>query len=290
MEQRRLVILGVAVTALVAVAALASHGRPLAGSGAGRGPTAGFFDYFFTTTAIFAVIVVAVVVWALIAAWPQRGGKPRTRNHLVSYLLAFAGGAAIALLLLHSAQFAQRLRALGLNGNRPGKPGQAASPGTIPPGARSPRLRWDEVAVIAALLAGTAALLYAGRSRKRPGPPSWRRRSQEAVSVALDESLDDLRNDPDLRRAIVAAYARMETALGYAGIPRHPAEAPLEYMERALTSLDTSAAAAGRLTVLFEWAKFSQHEPEPERRDEAIDALVAVRDELRRPAEDAVAA
>ena len=44
-----------------------------------------------------------------------------------------------------------------------------------------------------------------------------------------------------------------------------------------------------RLTDLFEWAKFSQHEPEPAMRDEAIDALVAVRDELRRPAEAAVA-
>ena len=39
---------------------------------------------------------------------------------------------------------------------------------------------------------------------------------------------------------------------------------------------------------MFEWAKFSHHEPEPEMRDEAIDALVAVRDELRRPAEDVV--
>ena len=44
-----------------------------------------------------------------------------------------------------------------------------------------------------------------------------------------------------------------------------------------------------RLTVLFEWAKFSHHEPEPEMRDEAIDALVAVRDELRQPAEPVAA-
>jgi hypothetical protein len=44
-----------------------------------------------------------------------------------------------------------------------------------------------------------------------------------------------------------------------------------------------------RLTDLFEWAKFSHHEPEPHMRDEAIDALVALRDELRRPDEAAVA-
>jgi hypothetical protein len=82
----------------------------------------------------------------------------------------------------------------------------------------------------------------------------------------------------------------MEHALAGVGLPRDPAEAPFEYVARALESLDASAAAAERLTALFEWAKFSQHEPGPEMRDEAVDALVAVRDELRRPAAEAVPA
>jgi hypothetical protein len=105
----------------------------------------------------------------------------------------------------------------------------------------------------------------------------------------LDESLDDLRREPDLRRAIIAAYARMERALAAGGLPRRPSEAPFEYVERALRELDASAEAARRLTGLFEWAKFSQHEPEPTMRDEAIDALVAIRDELRAPAAAAAA-
>jgi len=290
MEPRRLLALGAAVTALVVVAAVASRGRPLAGSSAGAGPTAGFFDYVFTTTAILGVIVVAVVVWGLVGARPDRAWKPPTRSHLLSYFLAVAGGAAVAALLLHNSRFMQRFKALDQQANRQRNSAPAGQPGKIPSAARGAHLRWDEVAVVAALLAGAAVLAYAGRTR---GPsqrlPSWQRRRQEALSVALDESLDDLRSEPDLRRAIIAAYARMETALGYAGIARHPAEAPLEYMERALRSLDTSTAAARRLTVLFEWAKFSQHEPEPQMRDEAIDALVAVRDELRRP-DEAVAA
>jgi hypothetical protein len=82
----------------------------------------------------------------------------------------------------------------------------------------------------------------------------------------------------------------MERALESIGIGRHPSEAPFEYIGRALASLETSAEAAERLTTLFEWAKFSHHEPEPHMRDEAIDALIAVRDELRRPASDPVAA
>ena len=65
------------------------------------------------------------------------------------------------------------------------------------------------------------------------------------------------------------------------GVPRHVAEAPLEYLERVLLSLDTSADAVRSLTDLFEWARFSHHEPEPSMRDDAVDALIAVRDELR---------
>ncbi|HEY1365561.1 MAG TPA: DUF4129 domain-containing protein, partial [Gaiellaceae bacterium] len=99
--------------------------------------------------------------------------------------------------------------------------------------------------------------------------------------------LDDLRGDPDVRRVIIAAYARMEAALAARGLPRHRAEAPLEYLERALLHLDASAASVRRLTDLFEWAKFSHHEPEPGMKDEAIRALEALRDELRAAAAEA---
>jgi hypothetical protein len=54
-------------------------------------------------------------------------------------------------------------------------------------------------------------------------------------------------------------------------------------MERALLSLETSGDSAERLTDLFEWAKFSQHEPEAWMRDDAVAALIAVRDQLQAP-------
>ena len=101
------------------------------------------------------------------------------------------------------------------------------------------------------------------------------------VAGAIDESIDDLRADADLRRAIVAAYARMERALAESGVARSPAEAPQEYLERALPSVGAGAWAARRLTTLFERAKFSQHEPDARMRDDAIDALEGIRDELR---------
>ena len=102
------------------------------------------------------------------------------------------------------------------------------------------QFRWEELAIVLGLLLGLGVLVAATRGRL--GPEIDRRRAPEVLAAALDESLDDLRADPDLRRAIIAAYARMETALAAAGLPRHPAEAPLEYVERALLTLDTSAA------------------------------------------------
>jgi uncharacterized protein DUF4129 len=65
------------------------------------------------------------------------------------------------------------------------------------------------------------------------------------------------------------------------GLPREPSEAPIEYLERALPELRASGAALERLTNLFEWAKFSAHAVDASMRDEAVAALVEVRDELR---------
>jgi Domain of unknown function (DUF4129) len=281
---RRLVAAGGAVTALLVVAGIASHGRPLAGGG-GTGPSATFFDYFATTLFIVAAAILALVVWAL-AAQPK-GGAPHARSqwHIVSTLLTLAAAAVVGALILRHTDLANRLRA-ATSGNAGRQGGQHARPNGKE--VRDPRLRWDEIAIVLALAGGTVLVVLAGRRTLRPRP--WALRREETVSQALDESLDDLRADPDLRRAIVAAYARMERALAGAGLARRPAEAPFEYMERALTSLEASAEAARRLTALFECAKFSHHEPGPAMRDEAIDALVAVRDELRRPAETAVPA
>jgi len=76
----------------------------------------------------------------------------------------------------------------------------------------------------------------------------------------------------------------MERALAAAGLPRLPSEAPLEYLERALLELHASGPAVRQLTDLFEWARFSDHEPDRTMRDDAVDALEAIRDELRAPA------
>ena len=286
MRKPRLLALGLGVAVLLALTAVATSGRPLAKSKA-TGPSASFFDYVYTTIVIVAVAMVVIVAYALSLQRPGPFKPQRRRWYLLSTLLGIALAAVTAVLFLHSG-LGKRLQHLN---QQPGTRSQDHA-GKRPPEAaknlRNAHVRWDEIAVVVVLIGGVGALLLATRGAKRM-PRPWLLRSQDAVSLALDESLDDLRNEPDLRRAIIAAYARMERALASGGVPRRPSEAPLEYLERALGELDTSAEGVRRLTDLFEWAKFSQHDPEPEMRDEAIEALVAVRDELRSPAEAAAA-
>ncbi|HEU5214221.1 MAG TPA: DUF4129 domain-containing protein [Gaiellaceae bacterium] len=270
------------VTALLAVVALAAHGRPL-GSGSGRsnGLPQAFWDYAFTTLLIgeFSLALIAVVALFFF----RRGGEER-KPYSSRTARALAILLAVAALLTFFGRHVDLFHLL--HPNTPTTATATTPPATTganakqhrPAPSRQVHFRWPELVAFLAVLLGLGAFAYATRRRLAPPIP---RRAPEVLAAALDESLDDLRNDPDLRRAIIAAYARMERALAAAGIPRHPAEAPLEYVERALLALDTSAAAVRRLTELFLWARFSQHEPEPSMRDEAVEALVAVRDELR---------
>jgi hypothetical protein len=279
MSRRLLLPFGLAVTGLLVLAAVATRGRPLeGGSSHGAGPTAGFFDYAFTTIVIAIAVGLIVTVIGVVTFKPVVHDRPSSGRRYFMSMLALAGALAIVWLLAH-ARFQRALQQLTLN---PSGRGQAAHhPRKPPPGTRGAQIRWDEVAIVLTLLAAGGLVVALRRRGSMPALPHFG--AQESVSLALDESLDDLRTEPDLRKAIIAAYARMERALASAGLPRRAAEAPVEYLERALLELDASTDAVRRLTELFEWAKFSHHEPEPSMRDEAIAALVAVRDELRAP-------
>jgi hypothetical protein len=101
------------------------------------------------------------------------------------------------------------------------------------------------------------------------------------LSDVLDDTLDDVRRERDPRRAIILAYARMETALERSGVPRHEADAPLEYVARVLLELDVTAAPVRALADLFERARFSHHPADEAMKLRAIEALQTIRAELR---------
>ena len=88
----------------------------------------------------------------------------------------------------------------------------------------------------------------------------------------------------DPRAAVLAAYARMETALASVGLARRPSDAPREYLARLEAGLGGGRAPATRLTELFERARFSPHPVGEDLREEAIGALETLRTQLEAPA------
>ena len=141
---------------------------------------------------------------------------------------------------------------------------------------------WAPVLITLVLvLLAVGAWWFAGRARRQArGELGEDDLLAAELAAAVDESLDDLRAEPDPRRAVIAAYARLERVLAAHRLPRRASEAPLEYLGRMLAELSVSPLAARRLTDLFERAKFSQHAVGPEMKEEAISALETVRDDL----------
>jgi hypothetical protein len=155
-------------------------------------------------------------------------------------------------------------------------------------GSSSGASEGDIAALVAAVVAGVTLLgaLVALVGAKVRAERRWRRSAAaaaegEVMMEAVEESLDDLRREPDVRRAIIASYARMERALERAGSARRPAEAPFEYLVRVLERMTVTGSAARALTELFERAKFAV-EPMGEReKEQAIGALELLRAEVK---------
>ena len=92
------------------------------------------------------------------------------------------------------------------------------------------------------------------RSPSRRGSASRRSASDDAafaeqLADVLDETLDDLRAEPDPRRAVIAAYARLERSFAAAGLPRRAEETAVEYVPRALDGLEVDPGPFGRSPV-----------------------------------------
>jgi hypothetical protein len=141
---------------------------------------------------------------------------------------------------------------------------------------------WAPAIIILSIAAVASIFVAYLLFRDPPRRPPTRAEIADRLSALLDDSLDDLRGELDPRKAVIATYARMERTLAGFGFPRNAAEAPREYLSRVLRDLlEASADAVSKLTALFERAKFSPHEIDPGMKNDAIDALVEMRDELR---------
>jgi hypothetical protein len=159
------------------------------------------------------------------------------------------------------------------------EPTQAEEDRTVPAVPGSASATWALLGVLGAFGALAAVVLLGPRLRR--SLLDARAGRHGTVAALVDESIDDLRSESDPRRAVIAAYARMERGLGKAGLARKPFEAPLEYLRRVLLDSQAGAQPVGRLTELFERAKFSRHDVGADAKDEAIECLLAIRGDLR---------
>jgi len=130
---------------------------------------------------------------------------------------------------------------------------------------------------------GAAAAAIAVAARRRAPVVDEREPLPELLADVVDvvdDSIRDIESEPDARRAIIRAYARMERALARGGVPRRPSETPFEYLESALRRLMVPADPARSLTELFEVAKFSDRPIDASMKRRAIDCLLDVRSAL----------
>ena len=270
------------VVAALALVAVAARGETPIGRAGTRRPADVLLD---TVLSLFVVLMLAGVglfVYLIFLrkdalAHYKATGK-RQRSTIRSLLILGAFLVAVFLVVRLRAENGTVIRIPNVQPPPEGAGGLGDEAGK---GRYQPEFAWIPVLIVAALaLGGVAAAWWSAKARRRAlGARDLT--LAEALSDVIDESLDDLRAEGDPRRAVIRAYARLERALAAHGLPRRPAEAPLEYLARILEELSVSPVAVRRLTLLFERAKFSQHEVEPEMKDLAIAALQQVQEELR---------
>ncbi len=132
-------------------------------------------------------------------------------------------------------------------------------------------------AALIVLLCATAAGVVLRDRASRRSTVSAR---DGTLETEIDEAIADLVSGSSARRAVIGAYVRMERALAGRALAHRASEAPREYLARTRAALGAAGESAGRLTELFEEARFSPHEIGEPMRQEAIDALAALRAEL----------
>jgi hypothetical protein len=283
------VVLSLALLGLIALVAVASSGeRPFAGGDdRARDPGTAFWDYLFSLSLAVGVIGFALLFWALVTG---RGGKlPERKKQTKLAAALFLAGVVIGLALASRFADLSRLRGSEGRGMTPAPAATATDGGQRQVQPHPPEFQWVPVLLLAGAALTTAAVLSARRrARRRPFEPTTDADLVDELAALLDDTLDDLRAEPDPRRAVIAAYARMERALAAYGFARRVFEAPLEYLDRISSPLHERLPPARRLvfelTHLYERAKFSSHEIDAAMKHDAITRLEFLRDELREAA------
>jgi hypothetical protein len=278
----RVLVPALVVLGLVAVVAIASTSSSTRGRNEVRPPSEALVDFFFSFMIVLLFVSVGLVIYALTQrkAIAEEMAKGRHRR------LSFIGFAVLMFTLTFvaylrlrdwkSTEFVDEL------GEQPFPRGNPPPTETRDPGSTyEPDFTWMPVLIVAAVVASLLSAYYVAERRERRRTIADEGVVAEALALVLDDALDDLRAEKDPRRAVIAAYARLEGVLAAHRLGRKESEAPQQYLNRILPRLELERGSVRRLTELFMWAKFSDHEVDARMKDDAIEALTTVRDELR---------
>ena len=247
-------------------------------------PTPGYVSW---SMSVFLIVFVVLIPFAAYVQVTQHRIEQRRQRSFQARVLRSLGILFLAMLLGAAIAWMARtghlptLTSLGFGGGSGGAGAHAKDGKTAP---YSPTFQWPVLwATLGVLVVGGAALWWWWR-RRRAALGVLEAAEQtvvEDVAVSIGEAIDDLEAEPDARRAVVAAYARMEAAFARNGLDRRPSETPVEYLRRILLELTSRGDAVQRLTVLFEQAKFSTHVIDVTMKRDAIQSLQVIRDDLQ---------
>jgi uncharacterized membrane protein len=276
----RVAVVLIGLLLLLAVVALASHtgfGHTNTGT-----TTPAYVNWAMSVFLVVFVLMIPVAAWAY--SMQIRAYKTTQRRTMQSRIVRSLAVLALILGLLGLRVYLHHHHALPAfhpfweHMQRPpahGRHGAGSQP-------YNPTFQWPVLWVTIAVFA-VVATWYAWQRAHREPPvlhplaPSL----AEDVAVSIDDALEDLEAEPDARRAVIAAYARMERAFARSGLRREPSETPTEYLRRILLELTTRVDAVRRLTTLFEQARFSDHTIDAAMKRDAIESLRAIRDDLQ---------
>jgi hypothetical protein len=278
----KLTIVAVALLALLAVVAFAS--RSGLGHESQAQPTPRYVNYAFTLFLIVFVLAIPVAAYGfLIQAREGQVARKSFKSRVLSNFATMLFFGFLAFMVFYMRRHHNQLFHIDTSALDKSKNALKNRPHRTGAGKYEPQFEWLVFWIALAGILVSAAAMYVlyRRQKKRKALNAVAEPSMtEDLITSMSDAIDDLEAEPDARRAVIAAYARMEGVLGRHGLRRKPSETPLEYLRRILLGLTERADAVKRLTGLFEQAKFSRRDIDGSMKQDAIGALREVRDDL----------
>jgi|GEM_PF-3364870 len=111
---------------------------------------------------------------------------------------------------------------------------------------------------------------------------AWAQRRNDQ-SLVVDSLLHQLRTEPEPRVAIQQAYAAMEAGFGRPELARRRSDSALAHLNRVLGQVDGAQQPLVTLTRLFERARFSNQPVDESMREQAIEAVLKIRETYATP-------